>query len=990
MKKFFTSMLLALIVTMSLSAQTLSSTAPNGVFTRDSIKCWIGQGSNEVAVVIIFNDNKSPNAVVWGYKFNGTTTFADISQAIASNDSRFYYMSQSNNQTLGGFGLDANNDSHFSLMKINNHSTIINPTNGHFSTYNYDDWTPVDSNDRWQGGWGTGYWYLSQGAFLTTISGNTWVGGTWTDMNNPGATMTSATYTAMPILEVDSLCPPPQNINISNITTNSATISWRDTISNNTSWYLYYKLTSNNVYDSVIINNDTSYTFNNTLISNSSYSFYLRTNCSEGLSNATLPNSFRTECGAITNLPYTENFDSYGTSQSSYPYCWNKISNNNYPFITSTNASTPGSLYMNASIGNKLIAITPDFDISIPINTLKVSMKLRKPTSANSTLVVGVIDNINDGSSFDSIAVLSPTISGVWQDFEVNFSNYQGNASHIAFKSEANNVANIIYMDNVKIDTIPQCEHPLNLVANIDSVYNHQIDLSWDKGHYYDNAWVVYYKKTTNSIYDSIIVSNTTNAILNNLNLQTEYNIYVKTDCGSNNLSSSSSIISIKTPCYDGVISDFPYNEGFENGLDCLMQEYVFGTNNWTISSSYQSTNITEGNHYAKFSTNKHNQVTKLILPILNLSSMNYPTLSFNHIQEKWGDDQDSLKILYRINSTDTWTEIISYDTNISTWKTDTIVLPNPSSTYQIAFQAIGNYGHGVGIDNIVVNGTSAIIIVAPSVTTNNANNITQTSAILNGSITPGSEPIIKQGFLWKLASTNNYDTINVVGTTLSYNLMNLTANTNYVYNTFVTTASGTILGNETNFSTLDNTPIVVAPSVTTNEANNITATSAILNGTITAGTNPIVKQGFLYKKTTNTNYDTVLTTGSNISYTLNNLSSATNYSFKAFASTNDTTFFGDELTFTTVSGINNTENSYLKVIVYPNPTTDNTTLEFNDLNSDAKVIITDIKGRIVNNFSITTSQKTLNINRNNLSSGIYYIKVVSNNRTLSKKLIIK
>ena len=90
-----------------------------------------------------------------------------------------------------------------------------------------------------------------------------------------------------------------------------------------------------------------------------------------------------------------------------------------------------------------------------------------------------------------------------------------------------------------------------------------------------------------------------------------------------------------------------------------------------------------------------------------------------------------------------------------------------------------------------------------PSVTTEEASNITATSATLNGSISnPDNVTITAQGFQWKATQGGSYTTISVTGTTMSYNLTGLTANMSYIYRAFATTAEGTSYGEEVLFTT--------------------------------------------------------------------------------------------------------------------------------------------------------------------------------------------
>ena len=55
-----------------------------------------------------------------------------------------------------------------------------------------------------------------------------------------------------------------------------------------------------------------------------------------------------------------------------------------------------------------------------------------------------------------------------------------------------------------------------------------------------------------------------------------------------------------------------------------------------------------------------------------------------------------------------------AYTNNISTWTQDSVILPNVTGTYQIAFEMTDNYGYGVGIDDIIINGVPGSDCEAP------------------------------------------------------------------------------------------------------------------------------------------------------------------------------------------------------------------------------------------------------------------------------------
>ena len=90
-----------------------------------------------------------------------------------------------------------------------------------------------------------------------------------------------------------------------------------------------------------------------------------------------------------------------------------------------------------------------------------------------------------------------------------------------------------------------------------------------------------------------------------------------------------------------------------------------------------------------------------------------------------------------------------------------------------------------------------------PTAATEEATDITSTSATLNGTVSnPDNVTITAQGFEWKVTEGGNYTTVDASGESMSYNLTGLTANTGYSYRAFVTTAEGTSYGEEVSFTT--------------------------------------------------------------------------------------------------------------------------------------------------------------------------------------------
>lgn len=133
----------------------------NAGFTMDDIQFWVGEGENQAALIIQWNDERESNTYVWGYRWDGEATGYDMLAAIVKADKRLYYLTHSTNlgNTVAGIGFDLDGDGDIAL-KLNGEDIAVNSEGYAVTTsYNYDDFTARDADDLWMSGWYTnGYW----------------------------------------------------------------------------------------------------------------------------------------------------------------------------------------------------------------------------------------------------------------------------------------------------------------------------------------------------------------------------------------------------------------------------------------------------------------------------------------------------------------------------------------------------------------------------------------------------------------------------------------------------------------------------------------------------------------------------------------------------------------------------------------------------------------------------------------------------------------
>jgi len=99
---------------------------------------------------------------------------------------------------------------------------------------------------------------------------------------------------------------------------------------------------------------------------------------------------------------------------------------------------------------------------------------------------------------------------------------------------------------------------------------------------------------------------------------------------------------------------------------------------------------------------------TKLVTPLLDFGTATQNAqLTFWHCMQIWPSDQDELRVYYKTSAGGAWTLLATYTTSVAAWTQQTISLPNPNSTYFIAFEGDAKYGYGVCIDDVAVTATA-------------------------------------------------------------------------------------------------------------------------------------------------------------------------------------------------------------------------------------------------------------------------------------------
>ena len=348
-------------------------------------------------------------------------------------------------------------------------------------------------------------------------------------------------------------CMPVNNLNVSTITANGATLTWVGSADN---------YTIINMADSSVMATTANLTYTlSGLNPMSHYTIGVVAHCGSNQSMITTV-SFNTGCAAVT-LPFTESFEPASTTRN----CWELVSNNSANDIGTSNGMGFMSInnhnvlrfssYAHATDYNQY-AFSPLMNIDSTADYIKADVVYATYGNGD-ILYLGYVTGTDtvwdpteyytssnlDASTWETATLILPT--NATQLAIHYFGNYQYYA----------------WIDTVVISEMSglYCHSVNNLTA--DSISTNSIALSWSDENSSGTTFTIY-NMADNSVVASGIT--TTNYVVNGLNPTTSYSFGVVANC-TPTIESSIVTVTAMTECGD--VTVLPFDEGFENGLGC-------------------------------------------------------------------------------------------------------------------------------------------------------------------------------------------------------------------------------------------------------------------------------------------------------------------------------------------------------------------------------------------------------------------------------------
>ena len=819
-----------------------------------------------------------------------------------------------------------------------------------------------------------------------------------------------------------------------------ATVSFVD-YSQNASYIIEYK--SEFDADWTVMTSTTQSQVITGLDFNTEYSFRVAVVCQDGSQTDYTEISVQTPCGAISQLPWGESFniapdecwtlrkgaltDTVYTNDLQIPTVfespWTFNATNAVGGIS--NGRMQAYVYGTTA---KFWLITPTinipnegvYELSLDVLARKTMDDLAPAPAPDDKFVVLV--STDNGISWTTSNAIIYTDSDA--DTTRDFSDFNQTPTRVKFKLEnaegvaysgfvkfafyvestQSNGSNYVFIDNIAVNQWSDCESPFNLSVN--NITNNTVDLTFPENEGVE-GWEYVVVPQGGSIEAATPVEVAESPVtIDNLESEMNYTVHLRAICSETSVSPWSVGVSFTTtpdPTPIPYTCDFNFEQGQATGW--LLKNGTCA-NKWVVANP---ASLTSGALFVSgdngVSTNYGSGISTIVAEkVFSFGESDSIAISFDLTVggEVIGNEvYDYLKVY-----------LVPENTSFE-----------PSLEYPLPSYATANYSQGVILTNAeggyyVANQTATINIEMPTpqqtsklvfVWVNDESMGVQPGAIIDNFSITEINPVIPCVAPANLAvesvdqSTFNLSWVatgsetqwevrldeaeSVIVETVTYQFTNVALGTHTAY---VRAICGE--DNYSEWASLEFENTLVLPQLTTEDATNITANSATLKAALVSGSETITSVGFKYKAANQEEWTIANYVGENyeeIAVEVTELASATEYEFKAFVVCGENEYEGEVKTFSTLASLQEELSNMLSVSLYPNPAKESATLEFLGLNSEAKISIVNMKGQIIKTIDIQPSQ-SYELNLTDFASGVYYVKVITEGKIITQKLIVE
>ncbi len=321
----------------------------------------------------------------------------------------------------------------------------------------------------------------------------------------------------------------------------------------------------------------------------------------------------------------------------------------------------------------------------------------------------GLYDPTTDGS-------LDLVLNQSWADSDANWSNIV-----------------------VTLFESPTCPEPTGIMSS--SVTSDSAILDWTAGDS-ETEWNIEYSGGADFTPGngeeevSAPVTGSPNTTLSGLTPATTYYVYYQANCGPSDLSLWVGPFIFATEC---VTFTAPYTEGFENAGDIPLCWSMSGGEDWEFADDGGFDNIGDGgtlsgstatnNYFAWVDASGDDGPSTLTSPLVDVSGLTAPALSFYEISDNQGDANSTLDV--EVWDGAAWNNVGTFNTNTVGWELKVIDLGGLTITGDIQARFIfsetvpGDFTDDIAIDDVTIDEAPSCfnpsMLTASTITSNSA-----------------------------------------------------------------------------------------------------------------------------------------------------------------------------------------------------------------------------------------------------------------------------
>ena len=521
-------------------------------------------------------------------------------------------------------------------------------------------------------------------------------------------------------------CPQPIDLVVKSVTETSATINWGEPGSA-ASWNIEWGPEGSTQGTGTMVSGITTKPYTLTgLSSGTKYDFYIQSDCGGEMSSIwSGPLTFTTACQVISSYPWTEGFEGMATvGQKILPPCmsYENVSGTAGPTTTNLNTfwySPHTGLQSIYTYGNNTTWI---FSPAMSLNagtSYDFSFWMQ---NKDIVLPVDFTMNVAYGTANSSAGMTHVLASGIpctnntYIQFKYSFTPSSTGVYYLGVKTaSSSSTQEAVNFDDFRFEPTPACPLPANL--SVSAITATGAGLGWTGATtvQFDFGNVGHAAGT-----GTLTASVSSNPFsLGGLTPASNYDVYVRQDCGFGSFSPWFGPVTFTTLCN---ATPAPFVQNFESQTfppDCWSSDIIYGTYNWKHSSPASGFGTGNGSALAEFYIMSPNRIFELKTLPFNISGLAAPVLKFDYAYGSYGVAVDTLDVYYSTNYGNTYSLLLSmpggangilntagavsgvFTPQDNQWATQNLTIP--AGTNMIKFKGISGGGNNLYLDNVTV-----------------------------------------------------------------------------------------------------------------------------------------------------------------------------------------------------------------------------------------------------------------------------------------------